>query len=102
MIDYGRPLLYHGSEDQQRSCPERLMPPGRDRLVSFDLPPLQSADDFSLRVASILQAVSEAKITPQEGEVLKTRDSEQRMRNLEQPSVSEETTATPIEDDLLC
>ena len=63
-------LAKAGDTHALRLCLERLMPPGRDRLVSFDLPPLQSADDLSLGVASILQAVSEARITPQEGEVL--------------------------------
>ncbi len=106
-------LAKAGDTHALRLCLERLMPPGRDRLVCFDLPPLQSADDFSLGLASILQAVSEAKITPQEGEVLSrilaeqatvihTRDWERRLQKLEHPSLQQEITVTPIEDDPLC
>jgi hypothetical protein len=53
-----------------RLCMERLVPPGRDRLVSFDLPPMRSVDDVSLGIRSIISAVSEGKLTPQEGEIL--------------------------------
>jgi len=101
-------LAKAGDTHALRLCLERLMPPGRDRLVCFALPPLQSADDFSLGVACILQAVSEAKITPQEGEVLsriladqatvlKTRDWEQRLQNLEHPSAQDQTPVAPKE-----
>jgi hypothetical protein len=75
-------------------CLDRLTPPCRDRLVYFELPPMRSVDDISLGVTSIIAAVSEGKVTPQEGEVLsrilaehanalQTRDIERRMEAVE-------------------
>lgn len=75
-------------------CLDRLAPPCRDRLVRFDLPAMRSVDDVSLGMTSIVAAVSEGKITPQEGEVLSrilaeqanvlhVRDVDRRLEKLE-------------------
>jgi len=102
-----------GDTHALRLCLERLMPPGRDRLVHFDLPPLHSPGNFSEAILSIFRAVSEGQITPQEGEtvsrvlashatLVQLQELDERLSKLEQPALPEETTVTPIEDDPLC
>src|SRR5271169_5967517 len=63
-------LALEGDMQALRLCLERLMPPHKDRLVNFDLPPVRSLDEISLALAAVVEAISEGKLTPQEGEVL--------------------------------
>ncbi len=49
-----------------RLCLERLLPPRKDRLVAFDLPTLQNAEDAAKASAAILRAVADGEITPGE------------------------------------
>jgi hypothetical protein len=51
-------------------CLDRLMPPRKDRLVEFDFPPVRSLEDVPQGMISIMTAISERRITPQEGETL--------------------------------
>jgi hypothetical protein len=92
-----------GDTQALRLCLDRLMPPGRDRLVHFELPPIRGFDDVPAGMVSIISAISEGKITPQEGEVISrilaehakiitSQDVERRLQKLEKGS--------PIEDDL--
>jgi hypothetical protein len=71
------------------------MPPQRDRCVYFDLPPNANLEGISQGITSIAAAISEGKITPQEGEVLfrilsghanimVSLDLERRVQKLEQ------------------
>jgi hypothetical protein len=83
------------------------MPPRKDRLVQFDLPPIRCLDDIALGMTSIVAAISEGKITPQEGELLSrilgehanvmtTHDLEQRLAALEAKRSPDENEATVI------
>jgi Family of unknown function (DUF5681) len=94
-------LAKAGDTHALRLCLDRLMPPGKDRLVHFDLPPIRGLDDVTLVMVSILAAISEGKITPQEGEVISrilaehakvmtTQDVERRLQKLEQGSANED------------
>jgi hypothetical protein len=49
-----------------RLCIERLVPPRKDRLVEFVLPPITSADDAAKAMSAVLAAVAEGRITPAE------------------------------------
>ena len=82
-------------------CLDRLMPPPKDRVVSFDLPKLQSLDDIPQGVSSILTAISEGSISPREGETLSriliacaealtTADTQQRLERLEEGRLHDE------------
>ncbi len=87
-------LALTGDTHALRLCLDRLMPAGRDRLVCFDMPPMQNVNDISLGITSIMAAVSTGKVTPQEGEVLSrilaeqanvmhARDVDRRLEKLE-------------------
>jgi Family of unknown function (DUF5681) len=84
-------------------CMDRMLPPRKDRPVIFDLPPIQSVDDVSVAMMSILAAVSKGNITPQEGEdvsrildryaaVMVSQDLQQRVERLEHPQPPDEGT----------
>jgi len=49
-----------------RLCLDRLCPPRKDRHVTFELPPLNSAADASRAAATIIAAVSAGELTPAE------------------------------------
>jgi hypothetical protein len=51
-------------------CLNRLMPTRKDPLVLFDFPPIRSLDDVPLGMMSIITAISEGRLTPQEGQTL--------------------------------
>lgn len=78
-----------------RLCFERLLPPRRDRPVSFDLPAITSAGDAAAAMAGVVEGVASGAITPTEGQAvaglletfvktLETADFEQRLARLEQ------------------
>lgn len=59
-----------------RLCLERIIPPRKDRPVSFKMPAIDSAADAALLMGSLLQAVAEGRITPFEAsELTKLVDS---------------------------
>lgn len=59
-----------------RLCLERLLPPRKDRVVSHELPPLETAEDAVRAFASLAHSVSLGEITPGEaGAVSKLMDS---------------------------
>jgi hypothetical protein len=85
------------------------MPPGKDRSVHFDLPPIRGLDDVPVAMVSIMAASSEGKITPQEGEVISrilaehakvmtTQDVERRLQKLEQGPPPNEDDVTILGD----
>jgi hypothetical protein len=63
-------LALEGDIQALRLCLNRITPPCKDRLVHFELPAALNPDEIALAMAAILRAISEGKITPQEGEVL--------------------------------
>ena len=55
-----------------RLCLDRILPPRKDRLVSFDLPPINSAQDAAATVSAVLAAVARGELTPADaGEISK-------------------------------
>jgi hypothetical protein len=102
-------LAKAGDTHALRLCLDRLMPPGKDRLVHFDLPPIRDLDDVPLVMVSIMAAISEGKITPQEGEVISrilaehakvmtTQDVERRLQKLEQGPPPNEDDVTIVQN----
>ena len=55
-----------------RLCLDRILPPRRDRPVSFALPPIESAQDAAATVSAVLAAVAAGDLTPADaGEISK-------------------------------
>ncbi len=63
-------LAKEGKPWAARMCFSYLMPRGTDRTVQFDLPPIQNLDDVSLGMQSVMTAVKEGDLTPQQGETI--------------------------------
>lgn len=77
-----------------RLCLERIVPPRRDRPVSFDLPSITTAGDASRTMGAVLEAVAAGDVTPSEAEgiaklvegylrALETTEFEKRLAMLE-------------------
>ena len=75
-------------------CLERICPPRKSRPISIDLPDVKTSEGVSLAQTSVVQAVGEGEITPEEGQVLsnilesrrksiETLEHEQRIGELE-------------------
>lgn len=60
-------LALAGDMAALRLCVERIAPPRKDAPVSFDLPPIEKAQDAAEAAQAILQAVSTSELTPTEG-----------------------------------
>jgi hypothetical protein len=59
-----------GDATAVRVCLDRVAPRRRDRVVSFELPPLHSAASVLSALADIAAAVSEGDLTPAEGDAI--------------------------------
>ena len=69
-------LALAGDMAALRLCLDRILPPRKDRPVSFTLPSVNSAQDAAAIVSSVLQAVAAGEITPTDAaEVGKLIDS---------------------------
>lgn len=77
-----------------RLCFDRILPPRKDRPISFALPKIESAGDAVNAVAAILRAVADGQVTPGEGgeaarlietflKTVETADLDERLRRLE-------------------
>tara|TARA_B100000315_G_C14532625_1_gene566970 strand:+ start:851 stop:1276 length:426 start_codon:yes stop_codon:yes gene_type:complete len=53
-----------------RLCLERICPPRKDRLISFEMPSIKVASDMVQAIGATLEAVSNRDITPSEGREL--------------------------------
>jgi hypothetical protein len=103
-------LALAGDTQAMRLCLDRLMPPGKDRVVFFEFPPIHGLDDIPLGMMSIMVAISEGKLTPPEGEQLSriladyakamtTQDVERRLQKLEKARLShQDLTEEPHPD----
>jgi hypothetical protein len=49
-------------------CVERLIPVAREREVRLELPKIETAEDVTKAIASVLTALAEGQITPNEGQ----------------------------------
>jgi hypothetical protein len=87
-------LALNGDTTALRLCLERIMPPRKDKPVSFTLPNMTSAKDVAQASEAILKAVSDGDLTPLEGasvmalaesyrKTLETTDLESRIEALE-------------------
>jgi hypothetical protein len=69
-------LALSGDLAALRLCLDRILPPRKDRPVSFTLPPINSVQDAAAIVSSVLAAVAAGEITPTDAaEVGKLIDS---------------------------
>jgi len=55
-----------GDPAVMRMCLDRLVPPRRDRPVTFDLPPIDTAADITVASRTLLEAVAAGDLTPSE------------------------------------
>lgn len=87
-------MALEGDSAALRLCLERIAPTRKDAPVSFDLPPIETAQDASEAAQAVLQAVSQGEVTPLEGatvmglveqyrRVLETTELERRISALE-------------------
>jgi len=85
----------NGNMAALRLCLDRILPPRRDRPVSFAMPVLNSAENAAKAVAAITTAVSRGDLTPSEaGELsrvieayvkaIETSEIERRLKILEE------------------
>jgi hypothetical protein len=83
-----------GDTTALRLCLDRLLPPRKDRPISFPLPELKTAEDAVGAAAALLKAVADGELTPMEAaevsklvanfvEALKVSDLEERLMALE-------------------
>ncbi len=59
-----------GDTTALRLCVDRLVPPRRDRLVTFALPKVESAKDAGTAAAAILAACANGELSPREADEL--------------------------------
>jgi Family of unknown function (DUF5681) len=65
-------LALTGDISALRICLDRILPPRKDRPVTFTLPPINSAQDAAATVSAVLAAVATGEITPTDaGEISK-------------------------------
>ena len=87
-------LALEGDATALRLCLERIAPRRKDAPVTFEIPPMETADDAVKAVSAIVQAVAGGEITPAEGsivaglienfrKVLEMQDMERRIIELE-------------------
>ena len=69
-------LALGGDIPALRICLDRILPPRKDRPVSFELPAINGAEDAKAATAALLTAVSVGSLTPSEAaEVCKLVDA---------------------------
>ena len=87
-------LAKEGDLTALKLCLERICPPRKSRPIAIDLPDVKTSEGVSLAQTSVVQAVGEGEITPEEGQVLsnilesrrksiETVEHEQRLGELE-------------------
>jgi hypothetical protein len=68
-------LAKAGDMQALKLCMDRIVPPRRDRPVTFTLPKIEGPADAASSMAAILQAAATAELTPMEaGEIAKLLD----------------------------
>ena len=98
-------MAIDGDPTAMKLCFERTLGTRRDRPVSFELPPIETAIDGAKALAAIIAAVASGEITPSEGaqisqlvtaaiNALEKADFEQRLEKLE---VASDPLAVPDE-----
>lgn len=59
-------LAKDGDATAMRLCLDRMMPPRKDRTITFELPPIETATDLTRATSALLQGVADGEITPSE------------------------------------
>ena len=88
-------LAKDGDPQALRMCLDRLVPARKDRLITFELPPIDTVEDARKATGALLQAVAAGEITPSEAaelskltvahvEAIKATDFEERLRRIEE------------------
>ena len=88
-------LALAGDTTALRLCLERIAPSRKDAPITFNMPPMKSADDAAAALGAIVQAVADGEITPAEGgavagliegfrKALEMQELERRITRLEQ------------------
>ncbi len=68
-------LAKSGDMQALKLCMDRIVPPRRDRPVTFTLPKIEGPSDAATAMAAILQAAAEGQLTPIEaGDLAKLLD----------------------------
>jgi hypothetical protein len=68
-------LAQDGDTVALRLCLDRLLPPRKDRPISFALPAIETTDDLPKATGAIVAAVAAGELTPAEAaEISKTLD----------------------------
>jgi hypothetical protein len=94
-------LALEGDTTALKLCLERIVPQRKSRAVSFDLPPIERAEDLGGAIGAVLQAASCGRLLLDEAAALvgmmeskrramETIDLEQRLRALEADSAGHE------------
>jgi hypothetical protein len=55
-----------------RLCLERIVPPTKDRPISFDMPRIETSKDCSTAMVSLLLSVASGEVTPEVGATVAT------------------------------
>lgn len=87
-------LAKKGDLTALKLCLERIYPPKKSRPINIDLPDVRTSEGVSLAQTSVVKAVGEREITPEEGQVLsnilesrrksiESEDHERRLYELE-------------------
>jgi len=63
-------LAQGGNVVALRLCLERLLPPRKDRPITFPLPPIKEVEDLPKAMGAVLRAVAQGELTPSEGQIL--------------------------------
>ena len=90
-------LALEGDVPTLRLCLERILPPRKDRPLSFSLPAVKAADDVADAQAAVVAAMAAGELTPGEAEAIssvvearrraiETTEIEARLTALERPS----------------
>jgi hypothetical protein len=87
-------LAHEGNVAALKACLDRIVPPRRERSVSFTMPRIKGAADLAPAMGAVANAAAEGAITPGEAahfaqlvdtmvRAIQTTDFEQRLRQLE-------------------
>lgn len=55
-----------GDATAMRLCLDRMMPPRKDRIITFALPEIETAADLTKATGALMQGVASGEITPSE------------------------------------
>ena len=88
-------MALDGDGPAMRLCMDRLCPPRKDRIISFQIPRIETAEDAAKATGAMLEAVANGEITPGEAgefgklvsahvEAIKATDFEKRLQAIEE------------------